>query len=113
METVSDVQFVLVYVVRKVHSTSRGYYISDIKNEDKPKVDKIHFDPLYPTLPPTIVEVFADEVKAAKRAEELTDKPNTYSYMSSITTKKHLAVTIDNGKTVSLLDCINTFEVKA
>lgn len=122
METLQDVKFINVYVVRKIYSMSKanllggcGYVVLDTKNEDlkQVKVDKVEFPSLYPKYPDNIIETFVDENKAVQRAEELANQPDKYPYVSKITTKKHLAVTADNGKTVSLLDCLNTFEVKA
>ncbi len=62
-------------------------------------------------VPPNTIEAFTDETKAVQRAQELANEPIKYPHLSKITTKKHLALTADNGQTVSVLDCLNTFTV--
>ena len=95
MESVPDVKFIYVYVVRRIYSMSKGQILGTSEY----------------VVPPNIIEAFTDKQKAVQRAQELTNQPDKYPHLSKITTKKHLAVTSDNGKTVSLLDCINTFSV--
>lgn len=94
MEVETNAQFVYVYLVRKMYDFNTSYlYTSSIRR------------------PENIIEVYLTENEAVLRAETLAHENNDYPYLSKVTTSKQLGLTIDNGKTVSILDMLNTFKV--
>lgn len=93
MEIVSNVQYINVYYVRKIYEYNTYLYTSSIQR------------------PQNILEVYLTESEAVQRAEVLANQQNDYPYLSKITTSKQLAITTDNGKTVTILDMLNTLTV--
>ena len=132
LEIIETVKFVNVYVVRQVYSYKNGLSPEDkimdlqgnistrkhldaqspsIPKSESLKDIKIYNPPFYPQMPDTLVEVYLSEADASQRAQELFGEKDPFPYFSKVSVKRHLALTADNGKTVSLLDCINTFNV--
>ena len=117
LEVVDSVQFINVYVVRKIYSYTYGdKYITsfglETKDSETSKVNKIPNPPFNLKIPNNIIEVYLTEPEAIKRVENLSQEQDACRYNSQVSVKKHLALTANNGETVSLLDCINTFHVK-
>lgn len=94
MEIVSNVQYINVYYVRKIYEYNT-YLLSSSSSQ----------------RPQNIIEVYLTESEAVQRAEVLANQQNDYPYLSKISTTKHLAITTDNGKTVTILDMLNTLKV--
>lgn len=132
LEFVDTVKFINVYVVRQVYSYTNGLFPGDkimdvqgnintrkytdaqalgIPKSEPLKDIKICNPPFYPRMPDTLVEVYLSEADASQRGQDLFCEKDPFPYYSKISVKRHLALTTDNGKTVSLLDCINTFNV--
>ncbi len=134
LEIIETVKFVNVYVVRQVYSYKNGLFpedkimdlqgnISTRKHLDAqlPSISKseslkdiklkLYNPPFYPQMPDILVEVYLSEADASQRAQELFCEKDPFPYYSKVSVKKHLALTADNGKTVTLLDIINTFNV--
>jgi hypothetical protein len=92
MEIVCNVQYINVYYVRKIYQSDK--YVWTPKE-----------------IPKNTLEVYLTESEAVQRAEILANQQNNYPYLSKVTTSKQLAITTDNGKTVTILDMLNSFKV--
>jgi hypothetical protein len=95
MEVVNNVQYINVYYVRKIYD-SNTYLWSSSSSIRRPQ---------------NIIEVYLTESEAVQRTEVLANQQNDYPYLSKISTSKQLAITTDNGKTVTILDMLNTLKI--
>lgn len=95
LEVVSNVKFINVYLVRRVYSLSSGICYP------------------YTSPPPTLVEAYLSEGEAVQRVEQLENIQDKFPHTSDISMRKHLGVTCDDGKTVSLIDALSTFTVSS
>lgn len=90
----TDVKFIFAYYVRCVFK----YYPSYTFIGEKPK------------QPSDINEVFLSEKEALERKEEIINKFKTSWHNYTVHLDKSIALTYNNGETVTLLEFINTFK---
>lgn len=122
MEYVEDVKFINVYVVRRIYTDNTiktknsGKGVITFKTQKDNDINKTDFKdikilPFPPKIPDNIIEVYLFEHDAIERSLELTKQQDDVFYTSKIQINKHFAIIYNNGKTVTLLDAINTFNV--
>lgn len=127
LEVVNNAKFIYVYVVQRIYSFSsaKSYTPEEIYTESgwmnlssqktsKPiALENLKIVPYRTSTPPNVIEVYLCEDDAVKRSEQLANIQDKYPYISKISTTKSLAVTCNEGKTVSIIDRLNTFEVSS
>jgi hypothetical protein len=98
MELVEHIKYIYVHVVRLTVECdwSNVFSQNDMTNTERPK---------------DLIEVYLNEDNAIQRANELKSM-YPISSLTRINVQKHMAITCDEGQTITLIDCLNTFRTQ-
>ena len=108
MEVVPNVQFVYCYRVLRVAGVSPYTSLGCFRMND----EGILVPAGKPKTPDNVIEVYPTEAQAMRRSQTLAEETHDATCPCKTSVTKHLAITTDGGKTVSILDSINTFIMK-
>lgn len=107
MEVIPNVQFVYCYKVLRVAGVSPYTNFGCFRMNDEGVLV-----PAKPKIPDDVIEVYPTEAQAMRRSQTLAEETHDTTCPCKTSVTRHLAITTDGGKTVSILDSINTFTVK-